>query len=259
MSGLRRAVERLSRGRQVWRRLPEPFGSAKILVTPDAALSILKLGHGWVDLELLDVVDRFVKPGDVVWDIGSNLGVFGTASAVRCGKAGAVLCVEPDIYLAGLIRRTASKLNSDAAPMMVLPAAVAGEFGLSIFEIAMRGRASNALSKYKGRAPMGGVRERHPVSIVTLDSLLELSAPPAMIKIDVEGAEADVLRGATRLLHEIKPAIYIEVGSERVEEVTDQLRSASYLLFNASVPVNQQSPVGKCLWNTIALHESQVK
>jgi FkbM family methyltransferase len=249
----RRLIERLSRGRTFWRRLPAPFSAARVLVTPDAALAVLKPGNAWVDQELLTVATSHVHPGDVVWDIGANLGIFSVASALRAGTAGSVLALEPDIFLAGLVRKTAAALPAGCAGVAVLPAAVSGAAGLANFQIAERGRASNSLEQFGGRSQAGGVREKVPVPIVTLDGLLAISAPPKFIKIDVEGAEGEILLGATEILTKVRPAIYIEVGEQNCQAVTRQLLDARYELFSPDTPVATQQPLPRCLWNTLAL------
>jgi FkbM family methyltransferase len=59
-----------------------------------------------------------VGPGNTVWDIGANLGLFGFAAAVAAGPSGRVLAVEPDTALAGLLRRSAA-VNREHAPVDV--------------------------------------------------------------------------------------------------------------------------------------------
>jgi FkbM family methyltransferase len=249
----RTVVERLSRGKSFWRRLPKPFSTERVLVTPDAALSCLRLGDNWCDAELLNVASRFIKTGNVVWDIGANLGVFGVAAAARSGKSGQVLCVEPDIVLVKLIRATAARLSPACAKMEVLAAAVAKEPGIAAFDIAERGRASNTLAEFGGRSQTGGIRERQLVPVVSLDSLLQATPAPAFVKIDVEGAESAIFSGATRLLSESRPLIYIEVGPDQCAIVTQHLKEASYDLFDPSKPLAEQSPSEQCHWNTLAI------
>ncbi len=225
MGLLRTSLERLSRGKALWRRLPQPFSSAHILVTPDAALSYLKLGANWCDPELLHIASRFVSPGNVVWDVGANVGVFGVASALRSGPKGQVLCVEPDLLLAQLIRKTAARLPDNCARLETLAVAIAGSPGIAQFHIAERGRASNKLAQFGDRTQTGGVRERQLVPVFSLDDLLTVSPPPAVLKINVEGAEAVVFDGATRVLAEARPLIYVEVSPDNAQKVTRQLRS----------------------------------
>ncbi|MCX5660838.1 MAG: FkbM family methyltransferase [Planctomycetota bacterium] len=254
MKHLRTLVERMSRGRSFWRRLPAPFAAARVLVTPDAALSYLKPGDAWCDPELLRVVSQCVKAGDTVWDIGANVGVFGAAAAVAAGANGSVLCIEPDLVLAQLIRKTASKLPPGCARLEVLATAVAERPGVAAFNVAERGRASNALEEFAGvRSQGGSVRERQLVPVVSMDDLLGVSASPAVVKIDVEGAESVIFKGAARVLREVRPLIYVEVGDGQRAVVTQQLRDASYELFDPSKPLEGQSPLPECRWNTLAI------
>ena len=45
------------------------------------------------------MVHEMVRPGDVVWDIGANVGLFAFAAANRAGSSGQVIAVEPDLWL----------------------------------------------------------------------------------------------------------------------------------------------------------------
>ncbi len=75
------------------------------------------------------------------------------------------------------------------------------------------------------------------VAIIPLDAL-ELTAPVKLIKIDVEGMEADVLRGATRILKEDGPVIYAEAHDDKsLAEMSMVLKPLGYtpkIRFNAT-------------------------
>jgi FkbM family methyltransferase len=64
-------------------------------------------------------------------------------------------------------------------------------------------------------------------SVVTLDSLAVDLPPPRLVKIDVEGAELEVLRGAVRVLREARPVWIVEVHGS-VDPVTDYFRHHGY-------------------------------
>lgn len=93
----RKLIERLSREKFFIRKLPSEFSNTPIFVSPDAQLKYLKPGIEGFEQELLNVALEHVKEGDVVWDIGANIGVFSFASASIAGSKGHTLAVEPDI------------------------------------------------------------------------------------------------------------------------------------------------------------------
>jgi len=221
---LRGLIERVSRNRIVKRHLPDTFGRRPLFVSPDARLHYLKKSF---DQDLLEVVQAHVSKDSVVWDIGSNCGVFGLAAAALA-TSGKVLAVEADIWLASMIRDTCQLPANADLQMDVLPAAVANQIGISRFDIAARGRASNSLSDVRGRDEAGGVRQTVLVPTLTLDHLLNSFNAPHFMKIDVEGAEVLVLEGAKKLLSEFAPTIYIEVNQETGPVVASILEENGY-------------------------------
>jgi FkbM family methyltransferase len=249
---MRAIVERLSRGVVLKRRLPASVGGAQLYVSPDAQLKYLKLAADAFDADLLRLAQDHVKRDSVVWDVGANVGVF-TFAAAGLAKDGHVFAIEADSWLAELIRRSCRLPENRSLGITVLPAAVSASNGVAEFVIARRGRASNYLAEAGGWSQSGGERERTHVATLTLDSLLESFRRPTFLKIDVEGAEAMVLRGATRLLQEVRPALYIEVGKENSDEVTRVLQAANYRLFDSTRPISGQQPLERCVQDTLAV------
>jgi hypothetical protein len=105
---------------------------------------------------------------------------------------------------------------------------------------------------------MGGVRESVQVPAFSLDDLLGISPRPKFLKIDVEGAEAMVLSGASRLLNDIRPIIHIEVGKDNSDQVTNQLHVASYQIFHPRIPVHGQKPLDSSPFSTLAVPTEQI-
>jgi FkbM family methyltransferase len=168
-----------------------------------------------------------------------------------------VLAVEPDPWLFGLLQRSRNaNLGGGLGPVELLCAAVADRSGVARLQIAARGRAANALAGF-GSSQMGGVREELLVPTVTLDGLLDATFAPDLVKIDVEGAELLVLRGAGRLLAEVRPALLLEVAESNAEPVGELLTAARYRLFDAAEPAKGFPPVARPVWDTLALPEEQ--
>ena len=255
---IRSLLERLSRGRVVRRRLPREHGGHALYVSPEAAMKLWRRDLGAVDPFLLRMAGEQVRPGMTVWDVGANVGLFAFAAAFAAGPSGRVLAVEADGWLAGLIERSAREAPAGYAPVEVRAAAVSDAPGTVTFCIAERGRAGNHLESVRGSTQTGGTREVRQVSAVTLDSLLERSTPqppqpPQIIKIDVEGAELLCLRGAERLLREVRPVLICEVSEENAGEAGAILRRHGYTLFDAAAPPEQRRSLEQPVWNTLAL------
>ena len=88
---------------------------------------------------------------------------------------------------------------------------------------------------------------------MTLDRMLDAFPLPHFVKIDVEGAEEHVLRGGTRLLTQLRPQLYIEVGSTQCQSVTGFLREHGYSLFDGNSVADPGNPVEMCTFNTLAI------
>ncbi len=249
---IRRIVERLSRHVVLRRKWPAELGGGHIYVSPDALLKVWTRSASEIDRELVQSARALVKPGDRVWDVGSNLGIFTFAAAHLAGPSGEVYAIEADTWLVRLLRRSA-RARMSGAPVKVLPVAVARAPGIVQFNIADRGRASNFVGD--GRPTAGGVRERQHMVGVSLDWLLEQTGAPHVVKIDVEGMEIDVLSGCARLLREARPRIHIEVDQWRSAEATAILREAGYRMFR--LDQGKLVPETAAVWNTVAIPEEQ--
>ena len=69
-----------------------------------------------------------------------------------------------------------------------------------------------------------------PVFFTTLDNVVTVLRPPDFIKIDVDGMEWAVLDGARKVLHDLKPILYLELGVQGVQDHGDSARDLTALL-----------------------------
>lgn len=249
---IRSLLERLSRGRVVRRRLPPEHGGHALYVSPEAAMKLWRRDLGTVDPFLLRMAAEQVRPGMTVWDVGANVGLFAFAAAFAAGPSGRVLAVEADGWLAELVGRSAREAPASYAPVEVRAVAVSDVPGMVSFCIAERGRAGNHLEAVPGSTQTGGTREVRQVPAVTLDSLLDGSIPQ-IVKIDVEGAELLCLRGAGRLLREVRPVLICEVAEENADEAGAILRRHGYEMQDAAAPPEARRPLERPVWNTLAI------
>ena len=147
---------------------------------------------------LFAFIKRHITPGAVVFDVGSFLGVYAVLAARFAGPRGRVIAVEPTPSSALVARRHLQFNASVAAAPVILFEAAAGE---------RRGRAT--FYEYdapyvNGLTPAVDVsgRARHRVvEVVTIDDLCDrLKIRPTFIRMDVQGAEFQILRGACRTI-----------------------------------------------------------
>jgi FkbM family methyltransferase len=228
---LRTSLERLSRGHTLKRRIYVNGRPVDLLVSPDAQLKYLKIGKNAFDADLISIAERYLSRESVVWDIGANVGVFTFAAAAVADK-GTVIAVEADIWLGSLLRRSCGLTSNRDKDIRILSTAISSTDSIATFLIAKRGRASNALEEAGGYSQMGGVRERHYVPTLTLDTLLNSIPAPHFVKIDIEGAELMALQGADKLINHIRPLFYIEVGQHLAGSVMSIFRNAGYTAVN---------------------------
>jgi FkbM family methyltransferase len=200
-----------------------------------------------VDPLLVDLCEKYVAHGDVVWDIGANVGLFTFSAAACAGPSGRVVAFEPDCWLVQLLRRSA-RLQRESAPVDIVPSAVAESIGIRSFSLARRSRSANYLAEY-GSSQTGGAVETHSVVAVSLDWIAGQFPAPNLIKIDVEGAEAEVLRGGMQLLAENLPIVICEVSGGSRAEVTTHLKSLGYRLIDAE----RNEETSEAAWSTVAI------
>jgi FkbM family methyltransferase len=252
---LRRLAERMSRGMVLRRHLPAEFNRLPIYVSPEAGLRYWRRHLEKVDPPLLRMVRELVKPGSVVWDIGANVGLFSLSAAALAGPSGSVLAIEPDLWLANLLSKSARRahLSKQAARIDVLCAAITETPGICQLQIAERSRASNHLSQAHGSTQAEGVRHTQQTVAVSLDFLQDHLPAPMVLKIDVESAEISVLRGASRLLQTARPVVLCEVTPENSDTVANILYQHKYELFEADTEPAQRQPVRRAPWSTLAI------
>jgi FkbM family methyltransferase len=249
---IRSLAERVTRRLAFKRRLPPEFGGNCLFVSPSAGLRYFLKPMRSVDPVLFCLVSEFVRPGNIVWDIGANVGLFAFSAAHKAGSAGQIVAVEPDTWLIQLLRQTAKLQAPNSASVTIVPCAIASSVGLRTFCVAARSRSANYLAEY-GSTQTGGEAERQTVVSLTLDLLLDHFPAPDVLKIDAEGAELEVLTSGRKLFTSKRPTVLCEVSSEAAKAVTVFLAGFSYQLLDGEVPSDKRKPVSIAPWNTIAI------
>jgi FkbM family methyltransferase len=170
------------------------------------------------------ILSENLREGDTAIDIGAHCGQYSILMAAMCGQTGHVVAFEPDPYAREKLLKNLD-LNPGVKRPSVEEAAVSDTAGQAL----LYSRGGNAQSSFAHSAvesPPGNKSERISVSQIPLDSyLLENNLPePRWVKIDVEGAEIRILKGARRLLSgdaniicELHPYAWAELGNTFLE------------------------------------------
>jgi FkbM family methyltransferase len=197
--------------------------------------------------DLQKFMELNLKQGSVFYDVGANVGFFSLLAARLAGSEGRVISFEP-------IDENVSKLSENARR---------NQFGnVRIFPIALgavNGERTFQLSESPTWGKFKGVAQELPDRYVTdttvrvrrLDDLLsaEKLTPPDFIKIDVEGAELEVIEGARDTLLHYGPTLMIELHGTN-EALVSILGALGYSL----LPLSSSTPnVTEAHWNAMTL------
>lgn len=162
-----------------------------------------------------------IKKGDVVFDIGANVGFYSLLAAELIGSGGKVFAFEPFEENFNYIKKHMEMNNYKN--IFSFGAAVSDKTGLAFFK--------KEKSAAMGHLGDGDIR----VGVISLDEQIKNRKLPIpnFLKIDVEGAEFLVLKGAQNLLKVNHPIIFISIHSDSLrEECFNFLLSLGYNLFS---------------------------
>lgn len=212
--------------------------SARALRRIARFLGLNRLIGGWMarlgyEKRFSDALLAHVRAGDIVWDVGANVGLYTVIFADLVGSSGTVTAFEPSEQNAGYLRN-----------------AIAGRDNCVLVQQAI-GRANGELTLVQGADGIGATTrialqgEKNLVrgQRVAVSSVDELIAtrnfrPPNVLKLDVEGFELEAIRGMEQLLKTAPPRAFgIEVHFSLLEqrghsdgpaEIEHVLRTAGY-------------------------------
>ena len=175
---------------------------------------------GSYELEKQTIFSRKIQEGDVVFDVGANVGFYTLLAAQLVGPTGKVVAFEP---VARNLRYLREHLRLNCTSnVVVIDAAVSN----SEAEVNFDPSPNNSSGHFSSD---GALRVR----TVRLDDIVfrDQLPPPDCVKIDVEGAELMVLLGAEQIVRQKKPWIFLATHSSRLHrECCQYLKAAGYRL-----------------------------
>jgi len=181
---------------------------------------------------------RSVGTGDIIFDVGANVGEYTLNFARSVGSTGKIFSFEPHPLVFKKLQHhiQINRMNHIKYYNMGLSDAP-GKLHMSICET--RNSGGRSVSKNNQKENKG---ESTQVEVVQLDSIMEQEnlSHIDLIKIDVEGHELRVLKGAEKLIVKYKPNLYIEVNNSNLQNHGDSsatlfqwLKSKGYSIYDA--------------------------
>ncbi len=166
--------------------------------------------NGSIEVFVQDALKKYLNPGDVFYDIGANIGFFTILGARLVGHSGKVFSFEPVPENVKSIKKNI-KVNA-FVNTQVIDKAVSEHSGTE--DIYITKNLAGATLTSLGIHPHDA-QTKAQVELVTIDDLVLSNKiePPHFVKVDVEGAEMNVLKGMQKTIAEYRPIILYEVDS----------------------------------------------
>jgi len=153
-------------------------------------------------------IERCLSEGIIAFDVGAHVGYVSLLMASMVGAGGLIVAFEADPAIAACLDRNLDR-NADrvAATVRAVPVALGAVSGTASFK---RGDDTSTGYLTDGSGDIA-------VNVTTLDEVAASFGVPRLVKIDVEGAELDVLHGAEQLLRRRETTFVIETHSPQLQ------------------------------------------
>ena len=164
--------------------------------------------------------NRLVKKGDIVLDIGANIGYFAFIESDLVGDKGKVYAVEPSFVNYKRLKENIAINEFDN--ILSYNLAIGDKQGKTKMYVSDRSNWSRLIE----RDLPDKINEVIEVDLQTIDSFLEDKAKPTFIRMDVEGYEINIFRGMPQTLQLEKLSVFVELhpailSKEEIAEIFD--------------------------------------
>jgi FkbM family methyltransferase len=178
-----------------------------------AYVQLYVFGKRLTERRELETLRTLIAPGMVIADIGANAGFYTLQMASLVGPTGRILAFEPDAYNFGLLRTRLA--HAGVTNVEAYQVAIGDAPGRATLYCSAYNRADNRLHQSHTEAHV----EANEVDVRPLDDFVDTSRTRSIdaIKVDVQGAEAQVLRGARSALDRGLRWIWLEFSPPHLE------------------------------------------
>jgi len=210
----------------VWVRI-EPGVTMRLDPHDVVSREILMTGH-W-EPQTWQVMAPHVPVGGTFVDVGAHIGWYSLKAAQAVGPKGRVIAIEPDHETLGKLRENIHASGAEAV-IVVEPVACYDSETTLPFYSAPRSNTGESSLYLAAASQEGPITASYPVRARRLDDILREAGVTRVdaLKIDVEGAEVHVLKGAVYTLDRFRPEISLEIDGANVREVKLFMRAHGY-------------------------------
>lgn len=190
------------------------YGHIMLVDGEDIAIVPHLVRDGWYDRNLTDTIGSLLEPGMTFIDVGANFGTYTLIGAAQVGGNGRVLAFEPAPAIAALLSENVT-VNGFAAFTTVMRCALGAQEGVqTLYEFAAQKGSNTLLPEIAKEAEvqLGETVTTREVDCHTLDAVVAAEALERvdLLKIDVEGFEAQVIEGARATIARYRPRLIVE-------------------------------------------------
>lgn len=170
------------------------------------ASSGIRFIKGTYEPKNVEAIQKTVKEGDIAYDVGAHVGYFSVLMGDIVGGGGKVIAFEPRGLNLGYLQKHVSVNHCG---------------NIEIVPKALGDRTGHARLETRTGSGTGYISESgdEDVEITSIDELVESGAlpPPTFLKIDVEGGEMAVLRGARKVIERQRPRMILATHGDAID------------------------------------------
>jgi FkbM family methyltransferase len=194
---------------RVWSQVP----GGEVLAPLDDYVGRAAFYAGDLDRKITWICDRIVRPGDTVLDIGANIGMISLWLSKLVGKTGKVHAFEPNPKLQEILEEMLDR--NQISNVCLHPIALGSKRGSLELRIPRINAGAGSLIRNRDLSDCDTVDV--PVDLLSRIVAEEGIKSIRLIKIDVEGFEAEVFKGGREVLEAIRPEAILFELNERLE------------------------------------------
>jgi FkbM family methyltransferase len=181
-------------------------------------------------------IKKSVKPGDIFYDVGANIGIYTILAAHCTGISGKVYAFEPH---SANFTRLLDNISANSFQGIIVPCSFALNDRQGFFDFKYSSRDASSADNQLVSSPeqmnvASDAITKELKAATSIDMLLDIGKclPPDHVKIDVDGIEISILKGMQSLLNgKNRPmSVQVEVGQLHKDEILNFMQDNNYIL-----------------------------